>query len=625
MAKSAKIQKVLAMPQLIWGWRSYWIRGVFCWFVGVIILLNQSKDNFDLRFQIRGASLQQNNIVIVNISEREWALIRGNQDSNTIQNGVDHLSSLSDTYFWHESTWVHVLKKSLSLNPEVIGVSFVFGHNIAPLSSSNRDLEILRNSKIVWGAELDNEGKIIYPRFARRFDDNSGILELNPDTDGILRRFTNGLGPTNHFAAQLAKKFDSQSQIEADLGFIINYQGPSRTFETISLYELLTEPDNSRRFVGKIMIFGAENSPGHTYQTPTGPMSESESLANIVDNIIYSRNIQRIPYSVYVFLLAGLIILSAWNVFRFNQLTSFIFHFITTVILLAFSAWAFDAAYIFIPSLPIAITGFCSYIIFLSYQSNIYEHRAWQLEQEKQYLHDIEKLKQNFVSLISHDLKTPIAKIQGTVDKLMSARPNDKNLESDLKSLRQSGTELNRYIRSILQVSRVEAADFRINRKPTDINDLTESVLTELHPLAKQKHIQLSKALEPMFSIEIDEILIREVIHNLIENAIKYTPQRGHIEVRTTESDQQISLLVKDNGPGIPENELNDVWTKFYRGQSEKDGQSNGSGLGLYLVKYFVELHGGTVFINSQIGNGTEIGFYLPIPNSETDEMKEQV
>jgi len=224
---------------------------------------------------------------------------------------------------------------------------------------------------------------------------------------------------------------------------------------------------------------------------------------------------------------------------------------------------------------------------------------------------DVEELKNNFLSLISHDLKTPIAKIQAIVDRLLAQNPQNE-FSSDLSALREVATELNRYIKTLLQIARVESRDFRINKDAADINEVVFAVVEKLEPLAKAKKIQLSTQLEPMFLIEVDQLLIHEVILNLVENAIKYTPEGGRVVVRSQEVDDRVIVMVEDSGPGISADEQARVFDKFYRGESGKT-QAKGSGLGLYLVKYFVELHNGKIILESQLNQGTRIGFSLPI------------
>jgi signal transduction histidine kinase len=242
----------------------------------------------------------------------------------------------------------------------------------------------------------------------------------------------------------------------------------------------------------------------------------------------------------------------------------------------------------------------------------------FQLQQEQAYLAELEQLKNNFVSLISHDLKTPIAKIQAIVDRLM-LQEQPPELSEDLRSLRRSGDELNRYIQSILKVLRVESREFKLNKQVADVNEIIEQAIEQLRPLAAEKNIQIQTEMEPLFSVEFDTILIKEVVVNLMENAIKYTPANGQIAIHSEETEDSIFVRVRDNGEGIRPEDLDKVWGKFTRGR-DQDMKSKGSGLGLYLVKYFIELHGGKVSLESKVGVGTSVSFTLPLSSDTVSD-----
>ena len=298
-------------------------------------------------------------------------------------------------------------------------------------------------------------------------------------------------------------------------------------------------------------------------------------------------------------------------IMQFPQSIAFVLVLWITTLQVALSIWVFDTFRIWLPIFSACIQIFSTWSIFIGYQANRIEQKNWQLQQEKNYLKELEQLKNNFVSLISHDLKTPIAKIQAIIDRLMTQNPQSQ-LFDDFKSLRFSSEELNKYIQSIIQVLRVESRDFKVNMQVGDINETIEEAVRQLLTLAKEKSIQIRTELEPMFSTEFDFILIKEVLINLIENAIKYTPEGGTILVRSAEAENEIRVEVHDNGNGIPEQEIEHIWGKFVRGK-DQDLKTKGTGLGLYLVKYFIELHNGRVSIESLVGQGTKVSFTLPI------------
>jgi signal transduction histidine kinase len=240
------------------------------------------------------------------------------------------------------------------------------------------------------------------------------------------------------------------------------------------------------------------------------------------------------------------------------------------------------------------------------------------LQQQQNYLAELEQLKNNFVSLISHDLKTPIAKIQGVLDRMLTQTGTAPEMQSDLVSLKEYSEELNRYIQSILKVLRVESRDFKIIKETADINGVIENVIERLGPLALSKNILLQVSLEPMFLIEIDVTLMTEVFLNIIENAIKYTPNNGQVMVRSFETEKDVCVEISDSGEGISPEDQDIIWKKFTRGKTQ-DYKTKGSGLGLYLVKYFIELHGGEISMQSEVGKGTTFVVRLPIEEASIE------
>ena len=158
---------------------------------------------------------------------------------------------------------------------------------------------------------------------------------------------------------------------------------------------------------------------------------------------------------------------------------------------------------------------------------------------------------------------------------------------------------------------RVESRDFKINKQSADINEIIFQVSERLKPLAVAKNIKLELFLEPMFLIEFDVTLITEVLLNLIENAIKYTSNGGLVTVKSFETEHELIIEIKDTGEGIALEDQPNIWKKFVRGQNQ-DLKSKGTGLGLYLVKYFIELHSGQISFKSELGKGTT--FYMSLP-----------
>ncbi|HRO68347.1 MAG TPA: ATP-binding protein, partial [Pseudobdellovibrionaceae bacterium] len=404
----------------------------------------------------------------------------------------------------------------------------------------------------------------------------------------------------------------------ADLpgGLMVNSRGGPRVFTRYSLSEILNDETPPNAFRGKIIIIGADTGNGPRFLTPVGALPRSEIFAHMVDNQLDGRWIKRLDFVWYAAIFFVITLFSVFLITTYPQSVVLLFFLWIGTLSAALSAWAFDTLAIWFPAFSPFVLLAATWIVFIGYQATRIERINLRLQQEQRYLHELEQLKNNFVSLISHDLKTPIAKIQAVVNRLR-AQSLHPDLQEDFRSLHQSSEELHRYIQSILRVLRVESRDFKLNLDVGDINEVIEEVTRQLQPLAKEKSITMALDLEPMFSSEFDVTLMKEVVLNLIENAIKYTPVGGRIEIRSREVEDSIRVEIQDNGQGIAKEDLERVWQKFTRGTGQ-DLKTKGTGLGLFLVKYFIELHGGEVRLESELDRGTTVWFTLPLADDTT-------
>ena len=664
--KAASLRKYVHYNALVaWRTRDFWVRAVLCWMIGAVLLVNDEASDFDTRLKIRGAQAGSSKIILIDLNERE--LVNLDPESRNVLRPLNEIVTLSDAYFWNPRIWEKLLNKILEDQPTAIGISFFFGENIHSTHLADSTRAVFQNPRIIWGADTDNAGHLLTPQFADFENSNIGLRGMRPDEDGTVRRFvSNRSAPGESFPENNPEKPPDKSPgsgtvrvaelgirlTEAALGqdmagksrlqkmaaryrtpTLINYRGDGSSFTVITAKDVIEGRVPPQTFRDKLVIVGSLSSPLEEMQTPLGRMSRSEVLANIVDDALGDKTIHRLPAPVYFALLALLMVAAIWVLSNYPQSVTLAVFVMSGIVWTALSVWSFDQLYLWIPVLSplVQLTATC--IVYLSYQLAINERRTWRLEQEQLYLSEIEQLKSNFVSMMSHDLKTPIAKIQAICDRRL-ATALDADFTMDLKNLRRSSDELHRYIQSILQVTKVEAKDFKILKEVTDINENIERVVSRLQPLAREKGLRIETLLEPMFSIEADTNLIQEVIHNLVENALKYTQAQGSerspaksagtpskVTITSQEKDDNVVVVVEDTGSGIDPADQKDVWKKFTRGRALGAGASEirGTGLGLYLVKYFVELHGGQVFLESALGQGTRIGFSIPIKTSEVD------
>jgi len=252
------------------------------------------------------------------------------------------------------------------------------------------------------------------------------------------------------------------------------------------------------------------------------------------------------------------------------------------------------------------LTIFVVYYIWVPFKAIGEYQKRYAIQEEAKLIKKVENLKQNFISLMSHDLKTPVAKISGLVD--MIGRQKDLSSESkkQLELINDSTKELNGFITSILDLTKIESSNLTLNLITKDINPLIESIVQGLRYEAGLKNVKIELDLQPLYPITFDMTLIKRVISNLVENALKYSGNDTVVSVSTKDEGEWVFIDVADNGVGIGGDDLAHIFDKFYRVKNDASHSIKGTGLGLYLVKYFVELHGGTIGVESTMGQGTK-------------------
>jgi len=234
---------------------------------------------------------------------------------------------------------------------------------------------------------------------------------------------------------------------------------------------------------------------------------------------------------------------------------------------------------------------------------------------------EISKMKNDFVSHVSHELKTPLASISAYSEMLSDGEADDEETRKEFYSVIQSQAKrLNRLIEDILNISRIESGLIKVEKKPVSLTILIEEQLQMIKSYAEEKNIEIIGQKPIVFDqVYVDKDMMSQVIVNLLSNAVKYTPSGGSINIKT-EVDEIAALArvsITDTGVGIPESELEHVFDKFYR-VSANEAQAKGTGLGLNLVKQIVEkVHNGRVFVTSQVGTGSTFGFELPLAAAE--------
>ena len=237
----------------------------------------------------------------------------------------------------------------------------------------------------------------------------------------------------------------------------------------------------------------------------------------------------------------------------------------------------------------------------------------------------IQQMKNDFVSHVSHELKTPLASITAYSEMLVDGEANDEQTKKEFYSVIQNQAKrLNRLIEDILNTSRIESGLVKVSKEPVSLTMLIEEQLQMIKGFAEDKNVEIIGQKPIVFDqVYVDRDMMSQVIINLLSNAVKYTRSGGTVKI-ATEVDEASSLarvIVTDTGVGIPEDEIEHVFDKFYRVGANKK-QAKGTGLGLNLVKQMVEtVHDGRVFVTSKVGQGSAFGFELPLATRQSASM----
>jgi two-component system phosphate regulon sensor histidine kinase PhoR len=234
----------------------------------------------------------------------------------------------------------------------------------------------------------------------------------------------------------------------------------------------------------------------------------------------------------------------------------------------------------------------------------------------------IQQMKNDFVSHVSHELKTPLASITAYSEMLVDGEANDEQTRKEFYSVIQNQAKrLSRLIEDILNTSRIESGLIKVNKETLSLTMLIEEQLQMIKSCAEEKNIEIIGQKPIVFDqVYVDRDMMSQVIINLLSNAVKYTRSGGTVKIETEvdETSSVARVFVSDTGVGIPEDEIEHVFDKFYRvGANNK--QAKGTGLGLNLVKQMVEtVHEGRVFVKSKVGEGSTFGFELPLARRQS-------
>jgi signal transduction histidine kinase len=218
---------------------------------------------------------------------------------------------------------------------------------------------------------------------------------------------------------------------------------------------------------------------------------------------------------------------------------------------------------------------------------------------------------------VAHDLRTPMARLRATAESALTST-DPETLRDALADCLEESDRVVAMLNTLMDISEAETGTMALHLEPTNLGDLIRQSVDLYEDLAEQRGVQIETASEGELEILVDRNRMRQVVANLLDNAVKYTPAGGRIRIEARRAGSDAVLSVTDTGVGIPADEVPRIWDRLYRG--DKSRSERGLGLGLSLVKAIVEAHGGKVAVTSEAGAGSRFELWLPADRPARDE-----
>lgn len=425
----------------------------------------------------------------------------------------------------------------------------------------------------------------------------------------IASYYNNAIIDTN----KVKGTFDVLDSKQAYIHYHPNGSFPTYRFEDVLNGKVTDDLTNKIILVGMDTGRSSKDYATTPYSRDVNSMTTTELHANIFQTLISNNSPTQVPNFINYALTILISLLTVYAVLALKPsqgLAVIATAFLTLSVLGIFLLSFFDIwLYLAHPLLTI----FLCYYFFIPYRLIIENRRSWEYIQKNKLLHEVEELKTNFISMMSHDLKTPIARIQGMTEVILQDQVPLSHMQREaVDTIKGSSDDLLKFINAILQYGRIESQGVHLNKQSKDINQLLQEVIKKHEFLAKVKKIKINTELEPLFPIQIDVDLMKQVFSNLIENAIKYSSEETVVTVKSREEGPNVVVEIFDTGMGIPIEDLPNIFMKFYRSHNVKTSTIKGSGLGLYLAQYFTQLHNGEISVTSEPEHGSVFKVTLP-------------
>ena len=225
----------------------------------------------------------------------------------------------------------------------------------------------------------------------------------------------------------------------------------------------------------------------------------------------------------------------------------------------------------------------------------------------------LDKLRKDFIANVSHELRTPIAMMQGyseaIVDNIASTEEEKNEM---IKVIHDESLRMGRLVNELLDLARMEAGHIQLTKEQVDVTPFIQKIIRKFQGLAKEKGISLGELLQGDYVFMFDPDRLEQVLTNLIDNAMRHTPERGTISVASSMDERGLYMEVADSGSGIPEEDLPFIFERFYKEDKARTRGRSGTGLGLAIAKNIIDAHKGHITVQSRLGHGTTFSIFIP-------------
>jgi signal transduction histidine kinase len=554
---------------------------------------------------------------------------------------------LGETYPYTYASHTRLLERLKNENPSVINyfVSLLEPDSEVELRYQNEFREAIHdlsqgNDRFKFGTEIDNLGELIPPEALRDVGYYLGQLykdQLVFAKDEVVRRAILNISGEDSLHLWTAKRYRELEGLppidataykgayynsEADANFaLFKYSGDpaSHRIPVIPFHRVVVGNFPKGFFKDKIILVGPQylSNSSDFVLTPfdkDAPRTPKLAVhADVIEALIHEKTIYDVKDIVTQVGSIIIAILLSYVISRVQPVKGLLITILLIMGILCTSYFLFVTLGWWVKLSHLILSIFVVYYIWVPFRAIEEYQTRYAIQEESKLLKQVDNLKQNFISLMSHDLKTPVAKIAGIADILKIKFNNTPEQLELIDNVMGSTKELNNFINSILDLTKIESQNLILRRESKDINKIIEGIIEKLEFEANAKEMEIETELSPLYPIQIDTVLMNRVISNLIENAIKYAGKGKTISVKTWDDADWVYIEVRDNGVGVTPDDLAHIFDKFYRVKNDSTHAIKGSGLGLYLVKYFVELHNGVITATSQLGEGTS--FIIKLKN----------